>query len=473
MDDRLKRIHDASMTILEEVGIRLFHPDILALVDRHGARVVDDRAYFKRDEVMAWVSRAPRQFIVFARNPSHDAVIGGDAVQYAAGYGCPQIVTPDGDFRNARFTDYCRFLKLVQQHPRFHINGGILVQPEDLPPNQTHAAMIYAALCHSDKALLGIPGTAAEVEQVMDLVSIVFDGAEALSAKPRILTLVNTLSPMQIDANALDTLTVCARHGQPVIISPGPMAGATGPITPAGNIALGNAEALAAIAICQMLRQGTPVVYGLQATVTDMRTGSVSIGSPGFAIQTSYATRLAKAYGLPCRSGGSSTDAPAIGAQSGYESMLAMMATRQNGANLVLHAAGILNSYAAMSYEQFIIDMEIIDMVDHYLKEAVIDDETLALETIRAVGPGGEYLTRRHTMTHCRKTPWTGTIGVAQHQPGVRANDRFQANIARELNRMLEAYRKPALPPDCQQRLDRRLERLGIDPSRLGGDGHP
>jgi len=467
MDDRLERIHNASMTILEDVGIRLFHPEILGLVARNGAKVVDDKVFFGRNEVMAWVALAPSQFTLFARNPAHNAVIGGEMVQYAAGYGCPRIVTPGGIERNARFEDYCRFLKLVQQHPRFNINGGILAQPEDLPSNQAYAAMIYAALCHSDKVLLGIPGTAAEVEQIMDLVSIVFGGTGELAARPRILTLVNTISPLQIDANALDTLMVCTRYGQPVIISPAPMAGATGPITPAGNIALGNAEALAAIAICQMLRKGTPVVYGLHATTTDMRTGGACIGSPGFALQAAYTARLAKAYDLPSRAGGANTDAPEIGAQSGYESMLAMLATRQSGVNLILHAAGILNSYAAISYEKFMVDLEIMEMIDYYLRGVSIDDDALALDTIRSVGSEGEYLTRQHTLAHCRETPWTGTIGVSQPQDGIRANERYKTNIEREITRMLQAYRKPALPADCQHRLDHRLEAMNIDPSHL------
>ena len=472
MNTKIESIHNASMTILEEIGIRLLHPEILELVAGKGIRVTEDRAYFRRDVLMDWVKRAPRRFTLFARNPAHDSLIGSTARQFAAGYGCPQIIAADGTRRNACLSDYFHFLKLVHQSPLFRINGGLLVQPDDLPPSQSHAALTYLALCYSDKGILGIPGTADQVQLIMNLAGIVFGGAAGLSAKPRVLTLVNTLSPLRIDTNTLDTMRVCARYRQPVIISPGPMAGATGPVTLAGNIALGNAEALAAIAICQMLQDGTPVVYGMQATTTDMRTGGVCIGSPGVALQSAYTAELARSYGLPSRGGGASTDAPEISVQSGYESMLAMLVACQSRINLIMHAAGVLNSYAAMSYEQFIADLEIMEMIDYYLQDVTVDKETLALETIRAAGPGGEFLTQPHTMTHCRKTTWLSSIGIIGGRSQSKTTGGILARIKTQEAGLLSAYQQPRLPVEMQKRLDAYLAELDIDADRLRDNSH-
>lgn len=464
MQKKTEQLHNASMQILEQVGMRIHHPEILDLLAQNNIRVTGETVFFTRDQIMAHVAAAPPKFTLHARNPEHDLEIGGDRVEFAAGYGCPAIIDADGGHRNARFDDYLAFLKLVHQCDLFKLNGGILVQPEDLAADHVHPVMAHAALCLSDKALLGMPGRAEEVQKIMDLAGIVFGGMDRLTEKPRVLTLVNTLSPLQMDANALDTIRVCTRYRQPVVISPGPMAGATGPVTVAGNIALGNAEALVGIAICQMLQPGTPVVYGLQATTSDLRTGGISIGTPDFALQTAACARLAKGYGLPCRGGGCSADAQALGAQSGYESMLHMFVACQEKINLILHSAGILEGYGAMSYEKFFADLEVIGMVRHYLQGVRVDDEALALDTIATVGPGGEYLTCRHTLDNCRKVPWQPGISVRGLRNGIDFNSRILMNIQAEKQKMLDAYQPPVLNPDIRARLDLYLADLGIEP---------
>ena len=463
----LKQIDEATLNILETVGIRLHHPDILRLVKDNGVRVAGDMAFFKPHQVIRWVACAPARFTLYARNPLHDMVLGGDAVHYGAGYGCPAILTADGTQRPALFEDYLTFVKLVHQSPLFHLNGGVIVQPADLPPEQSALGMIAAAIRHSDKCLLGIPGDEDTVRQIMALVGTVFGGLETLRQKPRIITLVNTTSPLQIDRIALGTIRACAEHGQPVIISPGPMAGATGPITLSGNIALGHAEALAGIVIAQIIAPGTPVVYGLQATTSAMRTGSVSIGSPGFAVQAAWGARLAKMYHLPCRGGGAGTDAAAISVQGGYESMMAMLVSCREKINLILHGAGILNSYGAMSYEKFFVDTEIIRMIEYLLADLDTSPDALALDVIRGVGPGGQYLTHMHTMKNCRRVPWLPEIGAGGLPKEGTAHGALLTSIAGKKQKMLAEYRRPRLEESAERALLDYLGNKGLDLSRL------
>jgi len=462
LQKKTEQIHNASMQILERVGIKIHHREILDLLIKNNIKVTGETVFFSRDQVMARVAEAPQKFTLHARNSEYDMNIGGDNTEYGAGYGCPAIIGPDGKRRNARFDDYLNFLKLVHQCEHFKLNGGILVQPEELRPDHVHAVMTYAALRYSDKALLGMSGRAKDVQKIMDLAGIVFGGMEQLIKKPRVLTLVNTLSPLQIDAAALDTIKVCTCYRQPVIISPGPMAGATGPVTLAGNIALGNAEALAGIAICQMLQPGTPVVYGLQAASSDLKTAGITIGTPDFVLEASWCARMAKYYQLPCRGGGCSSDAQILSVQSGYESMLQMFAACQEKINLILHAAGILDGYGAMSYEKFFVDLEIIGMIRHYLKGVRVDEDSLALDTIAQVGPGGEYLTCRHTLENCRKIPWQPEISARNLQHGSDFNAQILMNIQTKKKKMLSGYHHPDLDFDIKTRLDKYLADLGI-----------
>lgn len=443
MEESLKSIHNASMVILEQTGIKIHHQEILKMVEKLGVKVFQDKVFFQEDQLMKWVAKAPNIFTIYARNPQYDMVIGGENTEFAPGYGCPSIIEENGIKRAATYHDYCTFLKLVHQSSYFKINGGLVVQPCDLDPRQFLPLLIYSTVVHSDKCLMGIPGRTLEVLKMMDLVGILF-GQNALLEKPRILTLINSTSPLQFDPIALDTMLVCSQHNQPLIISPGPMAGATGPITLAGNLALGNAEALAGIALSQMINEGIPVLYGLQPTTLDMRSAAISIGSPLCALGMVYAARLAKFYGLPGRCGGANTDAKNVSAQSGIESMMAMLGICLEKPNFILHSAGILDGYGSMSYEQFILDLEIISMIEYYLKGLQLSEEHLAVEVVNQVGSGGEFLTAQHTLDNCRSASWIPEICLRGTIPEKDSSDDFfNHKIMMKKEKMLEKYQTP------------------------------
>jgi trimethylamine--corrinoid protein Co-methyltransferase len=466
MGDILKKIHNASVRILEEIGIRLHNPEVIDLLKQNGIEVDGQTALFEEKQIMHWINKAPGRFTLYARNPDHDMFIGGDSTEYAAGYGTPTIVAPDGSRRSATLEDYITFLKLVDQSEYFNINGGILVQPCELPSIYSNPAMMYATLTHSDKCILGLPGTAGEVEHIMNMGAIIFGGKDEFIKRPHIATMVSTFSPLQIDHIALQTMLVCARHKQPLIISPAPAAGTTGPIMMAGNISLANAEALAAIAITQVINEGAPVVYGLQSYAADMASGNISIGSPGYSIQAKYCAQLAKLYGLPSRTGGTNTDAKGVSVQSGYESMMSMLLACQNKVNLIIHSAGILDSFAATSYEQFIVDLEIISMIEFYLADIETDPEDFSFDVIREVGIGGQFITTRHTLERCRKDSWHPEIGLRGYLVKGSPNKQLFANIARKMQKMLDSYEKPMLPPDILEALYEYTVKIeGVDKS--------
>jgi len=468
MQENVARIHQTSMAILEKVGIKLHHSAICSTLQENGIKVKNQIAYFTEEQVMAWVGKAPGKFTVHARNPKHDALIGGGQPQYAGGYGSSAITDAAGNRREATLSDYIRFLKLVQQCDGFRLNGGILVQPTEIPAAQAHAAMAYATMLFSDKCIMGQPGPAEAVETIMAMATMAFGGRKALMQKPRVLTLVNTLSPLQIDRTALDTIKVHAEYGQPLIITAGVMSGTTAPITPAGALSMGNAEVLAAIAISQMLREGTPVVMGIAVVPADMRTGGLNLGAPAHAICIRYAKALAEMYGIPCRCGGSGSDANGLTAQSGYESMLNMFVSLREKVDLIIHSAGILSSYSGMSFEKFITDLNVISLVEHYHADIVVDDNALALPVIIETGHGGQFLTHSHTLVHCRSVPWTSVLaGTGHSKGGENAQEAYVARVNRALERFLSTYSKPELDPALRTALESFLIKSGVDVNLL------
>jgi len=464
MQNKLARIHQTSMAILEKVGIKLHHSEICSTLKENGIKVKDRIAFFTEEQVMTWVNKAPAKFTLHARNPQQDALIGGGQPQYVGGYGSAAIIDAAGNRRDATLSDYIRFIKLVQQCDGFRLNGGILVQPTEIPAAQTHAAMTYATMLYSDKCILGQPGPAKAVETIMAMAAMVFGGRKALMQQPRVLTLVNTLSPLQIDQVALDTIKIHAEYGQPLIISAGVMSGTTAPITLAGSLAMGNAEVLAAIAITQMLREGTPVVMGIAVVPADMRTGGLNLGAPATATCIRYVKALTAMYGIPCRCGGSGSDADGLTAQSGYESMMNMFVTLQEKVDLIIHSAGMLSSYSAMSFEKFITDLNAIRLIEHYQADIAVDDNALALPVIIETGHGGQYLTHSHTLDHCRSVPWNSVLdGIGHRKDAENVQKAYLANVNSALERILSTYSQPELDAGLRTDLESFLIKSGVE----------
>jgi trimethylamine--corrinoid protein Co-methyltransferase len=451
------------MRIVHEIGVKLYHPEILDLVQEKGVKVSGQTAYFHPELLMQWVGKAPEAFTLHARNPVYDMHIGGDNVECGAGYGCPAIIEGDGKKRDALLQDYVTFAKLVHQSEHLMLNGGILAQPSDIDAAKSHLIMLYAAMVNSDKCIAGIPGSGQKMQEVMDMMAILFGGKEALMEKPHVLTMISTISPLRIDEMALQSILVAARHNQPLLISPAPTAGTTGPFGIAANLALATAEALAGIAIVQMINAGTPVIFGLQCNAADLKTGNNSIGTPAFALQAGYCARMARMYKLPSRGGGATNDAKAVSVQSGYESMMSMLTSFQNRINLVYHSAGILDSYAAMSYEQFMVDLEIIGMIKFYL--GGLDAETaedFSIDVIKEVGPGGQFMTTADTLSKCRTYSWNPDISVRKRLTSKTADEEILENARKKQAKLLQAYRKPDMDPAIRKGLDEFLIQAGV-----------
>ena len=248
MDKDLREIHEASMAALEQTGMTFHHPKVIEIMQQKGIRIEGQTAFFTREQVIEWVSKAPSQFKMYARNPRYDFEVGGDHVEVCPGSGSSFVCDVNGKKHAALMSDYVNFLKLYHQSNYYNVNGGIVVQPTDIGQS-TIPLMLYATMVYSDKVIITGTGETEEVEKLMDMLGIVFGGKKALSEKPRCLTIVNTNTPLQFDTKMLETMMVFNKYKQPVIIAAAAMAGTTAPMTLAATIALANAEVLAGIAV--------------------------------------------------------------------------------------------------------------------------------------------------------------------------------------------------------------------------------
>lgn len=462
-DEKIKKIHRASMEVLEKVGVQFHHKGIITLLKKNGIKVEGETAYFKENEIMSWIKKAPDEFNIYARNSEYNMVVGGNNIEFvSSNSGFPLITEYDGTERPAVYDDYIKFLKLVHKTDYFNINGGVMVTPSDIGTENVYPLMLYSTIEHSDKCIFGGMGSEEEVQMSMDILKILF-GEEKLKNKPRTMTIISSTSPLQFDFNMLNSMIKHVENGQAVIISPAVMAGTTGPVTIAGTIVVSNAESLAGVAVTQMLKEGTPVVYGSASSSADMRDGSFCIGAPESSICVEYCAKLAKFYGLPSRGGGTLNDAKVLSPQAGYESMMVMQTAVREGMNFVLHSAGSLGGYTSMSFEKYIMDVEIISMVKKCTEDLSVTEEDLAVKIIEQVGPAGEFLTNKHTFKNFKKSIFIPDLSIRGYVTGFEAEKLYKEKIDKKMDKMMEDYEKPYLDAKVKKQIKSYLTRNGFN----------
>ncbi len=454
-------IHAAAMEIMRDVGVKIYNTKAIDILKKNGIKVEDKTAYFTEEQVMHWVSMAPDSFTIHARNPKYNMEVGGDHVYPAATYGCAFIDDWDGNRRQGTMDDYIKCLKLIQEEDSYSINGGIMIQPGNVPEETASLEMFYATLLYSDKSIMLPTGLKNEMELMMEAACEVFGGKEELIAKPRMTTLINTVSPLALDARMLDCLMTLAEYGQPVILCPATMLGATGSISMAGTIASGTAENLAGIALAEMVRPGTPVVFGIQSTAADMKGGiTFACAAPEGAAMQGFSVDMARFYGMPSRGGGCQTDAPRINCQAGYESMLTFSSAYRHGINLIMEAGGVMDSVNATSFEKMIVDFEIIRQVKASFAPIEVNEETLNLEEIKEIGHDDSFVTSDSTLENFHEL-YSPHIGPRNG----KGEDYFKEGIDKEMDRMLSAYdgNHPVLDPEIKEKVRAVLAKSGLD----------
>ena len=454
--DDIETIHHTSMRVMEHVGVKFPHEDVLELFERHGFRTDAEKVFFEEQQVMDALATVPRPFTIHAPNPDKSVVVGDGSPVFAPGYGAPFLVDYENGKVEPTMEDYEDLVRLADALPNQDMSGHLLVEPADVPSQAAHLLMLKAHMLHSDKAFIGSAEGDVGARNTMEMARILF--GEDISGRPVTVGLINSLSPLGYSDEMLRALMVYAEYGQPVIIAALAMAGSTGPITLAGLLAMQSAELLAGVVLTQLINPGTPAIYGSTSTNIDMQTGALAIGSPECSLMIGAHGQLARYYDLPSRSGGALADASFPDAQAGFESMLSLLTTVNSGIDFVLHAGGILNAYLAFSYEKLVLDDEMCGILRRYENGIEVAPETLAYDVITNVGSEGNYLMEMHTVERCRTEFWTPDVAdragleewmdTGRKRAIDRAHERWQKLVAEHEDptldettvRQLEAY---------------------------------
>jgi trimethylamine--corrinoid protein Co-methyltransferase len=433
------------------------------VLKKGGAKVDGQRVFFPSRLVEAQIKKAPRRFMLHARNPQNNVVVGGGNTVFAPGYGAPFVTDLENGRRKATLQDFENFVKLTGASINLDVLSGTVVEPTDVPYEIRHAQMMYTAMKYSDKCFMGSTMGAQAAKDCIQMAAILFGGRDQIESAPAIVSVVGPLTPLKYDVRMLGALMEYAAAGQPVLIASLAIAGATGPVTLAGNLALQNAEVLAGIVLIQLIREGTPVIFGGASSNAEMRNGTLSIGSPEMAINAAATAQMARYYKLPARSGGAVCDAKAPDTQASYESMMNLLMALVCGANFVLHSAGILESFNCMSYEKFIMDDEMCGMVKRIHRAIDVNPDTLALDVIKAVGPGGHFLDKDHTFDHFRTEFYQPCLANRDDFVTWQGNGSPQSMVTANLKvkEILNNYEVPQLPADADKDLQKFIATLG------------
>ena len=398
--EQVERIVGAAFQVLEECGLEIRSAPAREAFRRGGALVDDATQMVRlgREVVQACLAHAPAQFVLHARNAARHLYVGGNDINFGPVNGAPHISDREGGRRYGDLQAFRNILKLTHALGILHWQGGIVVEPVDLPVPTRHLDMYQAHIECSDIvwAARGIGGVQAEDAIAM---SAIEHGCtiEDLAARPTLMSVTNVNSPRRVDEEILDNIIIMARHGQCVVITPFTLMGAMAPVTLAGALVQQTAEALCVVSLCQMIRPGAPCVLGGFTSNVDMRTGSPAFGTPEYVNAVLASAQIGRRLELPVRTSAVNAS-PVVDAQSTYETAFSLQAAILSHSHLINHAAGWLEGGLSASLEKIIVDAELLRNWAEMLKPLSFSDDDLAIDAIKAVAAGGHYFGESHTL---------------------------------------------------------------------------
>lgn len=456
--DEVESIHHASLRLLAEIGMEVMHDESRGLLKAAGAEVDEatQRVRFDPALIEERIRTVPASFTLQARDPAKNLTVGDGSLIFAATGGPAFAHDLDRGRRPGNYQDMCDYIRLVQSVNVIHQEGGCPCEPTDLPADSRHLDFYLAAIRLTDKNWQCWALGGYRVEDAIEMLAIALGQTrEQLRANPATLTIVNSNSPLKLDVPMGEGLCAMARAGQPVAMTPFTLSGAMSPVTIAGALAQQNAEALALIALSQIVAPGAPVMYGGFTSNVDMRTGAPAFGTPEYAKAQIASGQLARRYNIPYRSS-NVTASNAVDVQAAYEGGMSLWSTIMGGVHLIEHAAGWLEGGLTASFEKLILDAEMLQLMRSFLEPLKVDEANLAFEAMQEVGPGGHFFGAQHTLArfdHAFYEPLLSDWRNFENwsDSGARTGTERANAIWKEL---LKSYEQPPLDPAVDEALE-------------------
>ncbi|MFT5115422.1 MAG: trimethylamine--corrinoid protein Co-methyltransferase [Parasphingorhabdus sp.] len=453
-DEQIHRIDDASMAILEEVGVIFRDPIALEQWKKAGARIEGDRVYFDRTHIRQLITSIPAEITYHARNPEKNVHIGGKNSIFVPMTGAPYLRDLDDKRRWPTLDDLAMFHKLSHMLPAIHSSAHHIVEPMDLKVSHRHLWITYSSMKYSDKTFMGMTTSGRNAEDVLDMCEVLF-GKDFLETHAVVTGNCNGNSPLVWDQTMLSAMRAFNRRNQPVLCSPFVLGGANTPASTAAAVAQLNAEALSALAYTQIVRKGCPAIYGHYLSTVSMQSGAPMAGTPEISLMNFMIGQMARFYDVPWRTSNTLGGAKTLDAQSGYESAATLSAVLHSGANYIWHSAGWNEAGMHCSVAKFVVDAEQCAMGYRMAEGIKWGDFDEALSAIRDIGPGGHFLGHEHTLEKFQS---------AFFMPKLFDNNSYEQWVAegsietpeRALNharKMLSEYEEPKLDEGTDEAL--------------------
>lgn len=468
--DELESVHEASLTILERIGMEFMDGESRSIAREHGAEVDESnhRVRFPREVIERSIATVPSEFTLHSRNPEHSVRIGGRWITFATVASAPHYIDRNGVRRTGDREGFRDLVKLAQMLNTIHYIGGYPVEPIDLHASIRHLEASYDILTLADKGLHCYSLGRQRNRDVLEMVRIARGiDAATLDREPSVITIVNTNSPLRLDIPMAQGMIEFATHGQPVVVTPFTLAGAMAPITLAGALAQQNAEALAGISLLQMINPGAPAMYGGFTSNVDMQSGAPAFGTPEFTRAAMAGGQLARRYGFPYRSSNTSA-ANSLDMQAAWESVFSLFGAIMGGVNFMLHSAGWMEGGLHASLEKMVVDADLLQMMTTMLQPIEVTPDTLAVDTIEEVGPGGHFFGTAHTQARFRNAFYRPLLSdwrnyEAWEEAGRPTADQKAHDL---VTRFLDSYEEPAMDPERKAELrafvDQRVAEGGV-----------
>ena len=467
--DQMQALHDTSMRILSEAGIRVMGENVMALFEQADALVDRESQTIRIDETLVneALKTVPSHFTLRGRNANKRITLGGDHIVFGLVAGPPNVHDQINGRRPGNYEDYCNFIRLAHHFNALHIIGNQVMAPVERPANNRHLDTYLANLRYSD---LSFHCTAIGRGRAMDGIEMMAlsrgQSVDEMRADPGVITIISVNSPRLFDDAMGDGLIAMAEHGQPVSITPFTLMGAMTPVTLPAALAQQNAEALFGVVLTQLVNPGTPVMYGSFTSNVDMRSGAPAFGTPENAKANIVGGQLARRYGIPYRTSNANAS-NAVDLQATYETMMSTWGAVLGGANIIYHGAAWLEGGLTASYEKFILDVEILQNMVEFLRPMEFNTDELGFDAIRDVPTGGHFFGTEHTMARYETAFYKPLLSDWQNYENWEvAGAKDALSRATDLwQQALRDYEEPAMEPGRLEALEafvaRRKEEIG------------
>lgn len=401
-DSEIEAIHETSLKVLENTGMLVYSDSVIKILKNAGCQTNNETKLvkFPRKIIEESLKMAPKTIQLYDHDGNPYCTLGDDNTYIASGHNAVYYHgIDDPERRPITKQEVANFALISDNLENIHI-VGIEAMPQDVLPRASLVHAFDAVVNNTKKPIFWSPETDIETRAIIEISKVVA-GNDDLSKKPFSICQLSSTSPLWWSTGAVEAVVDISKNGIPLAFLPEPYSGVTAPITLAGHLVIHNAEVLSGISIAQLVRKGAPVIYAGAWTTFNMKTATVLISTPETAILRVAGSQMADFYNIPSHSIGPDTDANFYDEQHGWEKMLTTISAMQSGINLLVNS-GMFSTGFAVSYEQLMIDHEIVSIVYHYLKGIEVNEDKLAYPVIDEVGPKGNFLQADHTRKYLR-----------------------------------------------------------------------